>query len=83
MGRWAGAGCLKLTLSLELTPDRHVVHDLPTAAAVITHVLASSWYQNANAVSIYLSTPVGEITTDSLVRDAFAKGEFRFRTCSA
>lgn len=41
----------------------------------MTHVMASPWYQEAQAISIYLSTPVGEVTTDSLVRDAIAKGQ--------
>lgn len=49
--------------------------DSPTAAAVVSRVLASAWYQRAQNVSCYLSTPTGEVNTDAIILDALAKGE--------
>lgn len=45
-----------------------------TAQAVVSHVLASVWYQRARNVSCYLSTPTGEVNTDGIILDALRSG---------
>eukprot|EP00048_Salpingoeca_helianthica_P012195 m.175981 g.175981 ORF g.175981 m.175981 type:complete len:204 (-) comp15337_c8_seq1:22-633(-) len=44
---------------------------------VVETVLASSWYQNARNISVYLSTPL-EISTNKIIKDMFAKNKTCF-----
>lgn len=37
-------------------------------------VLQSAWYAQASRISVYLSTPTGEIQTDELIQRAFQAG---------
>ncbi|SCV68502.1 BQ2448_623 [Microbotryum intermedium] len=64
---------------LKLVPPAQVAQDLSyldnAAAAITARVLAASWYLKADAVSCYLSTPVGEASTDSIILDALSKGK--------
>ncbi|GAA5917948.1 hypothetical protein JCM6882_004135 [Rhodosporidiobolus microsporus] len=43
--------------------------------AILNHLLCSPYYTAARSISVYLSTPVGEVQTDSLIRHAFAEGK--------
>ncbi|SCZ90472.1 BZ3500_MvSof-1268-A1-R1_Chr1-3g02011 [Microbotryum saponariae] len=57
---------------LKLVPRVQVAQE---SAAIAARVLAASWYVKADAVSCYLSTPVGEASTDSIILDALSKGK--------
>ncbi|KDE09800.1 hypothetical protein MVLG_00199 [Microbotryum lychnidis-dioicae p1A1 Lamole] len=57
---------------LKLVPRVQVAQE---SAAIAARVLAASWYLKADAVSCYLSTPVGEASTDSIILDALSKGK--------
>ncbi|SGY34263.1 BQ5605_C002g01604 [Microbotryum silenes-dioicae] len=59
---------------LKLVPRVQVAQE---SAAIAARVLAASWYLKADAVSCYLSTPVGEARTDSIILDALSKGQSR------
>lgn len=51
---------------------------LYTAAIVTDRLLSLPEYEAAQRLSVYLSMPSGEITTSSIVRDAFNKGKTVF-----
>lgn len=45
-----------------------------TAALVVARIFKAPYWRDSKKVSIYLSTPNGEVQTDKLVRDAFTTG---------
>ncbi|BGP12291.1 hypothetical protein JCM10213_000013 [Rhodosporidiobolus nylandii] len=57
----------QVTARLKQLPHEVVVAE---SNAVIQHLLASPYYAAATAISCYLSTPQGEVHTDSLIRHA-------------
>lgn len=62
----------EVTAHLRTLPPALVLEE---SRLVVQHVLASTAWKSARNISIYLSTPIGEIQTDDLVRAAFAQGE--------
>ncbi|GAA6007582.1 5-formyltetrahydrofolate cyclo-ligase [Rhodotorula paludigena] len=48
---------------------------LADSQAVIDFLLASPYYTSSSSLSVYLSTPTGEVQTDSLIRHALGDGK--------
>ncbi|GAA6046523.1 hypothetical protein JCM3770_006191 [Rhodotorula araucariae] len=57
---------------LASVPTPQLEHD---SQAVIAHLVASPYYTAARSLSVYLSTPTGEVQTDPLIRHALAAGK--------
>ncbi|GAA5827115.1 hypothetical protein JCM11251_001123 [Rhodosporidiobolus azoricus] len=53
-------------------PQEEVFSD---SQSIINHLVCSPYYTSARSISVYLSTPVGEVQTDSLIRHAFSEGK--------
>lgn len=62
----------EVTARLRTLPPALVLEE---SRLVVQHVLASTAWKSARNISVYLSTPVGEIQTDDLVRAAFIQGK--------
>ncbi|GAA5854963.1 hypothetical protein JCM8547_002324 [Rhodosporidiobolus lusitaniae] len=45
------------------------------STAILQHLLSSPWYTSAHSISCYLSTPSGEVQTDSLICHALKEGK--------
>ncbi|GAA6010267.1 hypothetical protein JCM10207_005694 [Rhodosporidiobolus poonsookiae] len=62
----------QVTQRLKQLPPAVVLSD---STAILSHLLASPWYTSAHSISCYLSTPVGEVQTEPLIRHALANGK--------
>lgn len=62
-----------LALCLSMIPSTPTL--TITAGVATGKFLSLPEYQNANSIAVYLSMPTGELSTSSIVKDAFARGK--------